>query len=90
MAVLVTPESLLLFRSLSCAKGAEISLSVCMRECVHACVKDRLLATATQVHMLGVLLCQTPWVTSDLTGTHTHNQRAASFMEIRAVSSMTS
>ena len=53
MAVLFTPGSLVLSRALSCAEGAGMCLRACTRKCVHACVKERPLATSARVHMLG-------------------------------------
>lgn len=54
-------------------------LRMCMPVCVHACVNERLLATATQVHMLG------GFVLPDALGhfgshRHTHTQSACRFL----------
>lgn len=93
MAALVTPEPPVLSRALSCAHGAGMCLRACMHEYMRACVKGRPLATSARVHMLVVFFLffflrpDVPWVTSDLADAQ--NQRAASFMEIRAVSSLT-
>lgn len=90
MAVLFTPGSLVLSRALSCAEGAGMCLRVCVRKCVHACVKEWPLATAARVHMLGFSAARRALGHFEAhRHTHTHNQRAASFMEIRAVSSPT-